>query len=159
MAIIRWDPWGDLATLQRDVNELFGRTFGTARRNPTAPPVDAYRTETGLRVRMELPGMRLEDIDVSVHGGQLVISGERETDEKVEEERWVRRERSYGRFQRAFTLPEGVDASQVTATFEQSVLQLDIPNPPERQPHKIPINTGQQALGATEATTALPRQE
>ncbi|MGH8902673.1 MAG: Hsp20/alpha crystallin family protein [Egibacteraceae bacterium] len=109
------------------------------------PPVDAYRTETGLCVRMELPGMRLEDINVSVHDNQLVVSGERETEKKVEEERWVRRERSYGRFQRGFMLPKGIDASQVTATFENGVLELDIPNPPERQPQKIRIGGGQYA--------------
>lgn len=143
MALIRWDPWSELATLQRDVNELFGRTFGPARRTPMAPPIDAHRTETGLRVRIELPGMGPEDVDVSVHDHQLVVSGVRETDEKIEEERWIRRERSYGRFQRAFTLPEGVDAEEITASFEHGVLQLDIPNPPERQPQKIQIGAGQ----------------
>ena len=138
MAIVRWDPWGELTALQRDVNELLGRTFGTTRR--TTPVIDAYQTDTGLRVRMDLPGMRLEDIDVSVHDRQLIVSGERESDEKIEDERWVRRERTYGRFQRAFTLPEGVDAADITATFEQGVLQLDIPNPPERQPQKVQIS-------------------
>lgn len=150
MAIVRWDPWGDLAALQRDVNELFGRTFGMTRRTSMVPPVDAHRTETGLCVRMELPGMRLQDIEISVHDRQLVVSGEREAEEKIEEERWVRRERSYGKFQRAFTLPEGVSADQITATFENGVLQLDIPNPPERQPRKIQIGGGQH----TESTQA-----
>lgn len=138
MALVRWDPWGELAALQRDVNELFGRTFGATRRS--TPAVDAYQTDTGLRVRMDLPGMRLEDIDVSVHDRQLIVSGERETDEKIEDDRWVRRERTYGRFQRAFALPEGVEAADVTASFEHGVLQLDIPNPPERQPQRIQIS-------------------
>jgi HSP20 family protein len=160
MALMRWDPWGELAALQRDVNELFGRTFG-GRRMPMAPPVDAYRTDTGLRVRMELPGMRLEDIDVSVHGDQIVVSGEREAEEKVEDDRWVRRERSYGRFERAFTLPEGVDPAQITASFEHGVLQLDIPNPPERQPQKIQVGGGRPAEQATieTSTTQTPTEQ
>jgi HSP20 family protein len=153
MAVIRWDPWGELSALQRDVNELFGRAWGTQRRTLAILPIDAYRTETGLCVQMELPGMRLEDIDVSVHDGQLIISGERQAEEKVEDERWVRRERSYGRFQRGFTLPEGVDAAQITATLENGVLKLSIPNPPERQPQKIQIggqSTGKQTAEVTE---------
>jgi HSP20 family protein len=149
MALIRWDPWGELAALQRDVNELFGRTSSTARRTPLVPPIDAYRTDGGLCVLMELPGMGPENVDISVQEGQLVVSGEREVDEKIADERWVRRERPSGRFQRAFTLPEGTDASRITASFEHGILQLDIPNPPERQPHKIQINAGQSASQQT----------
>jgi HSP20 family protein len=152
MAVIRWDPWGELAALQRDVNELFGRTTGGARRTPTVPPIDAYRTDAGLCVRMELPGMRPEDVDISVQEGQLVVSGEREFDQKIEEDRWVRRERSYGRFQRAFTLPEGTDADKITASFEHGMLQLDIPNPPERQPRKIQIKAGESGEQPAQVT-------
>ncbi|MGH8897569.1 MAG: Hsp20/alpha crystallin family protein [Egibacteraceae bacterium] len=163
MALIRWDPWSDLAALQRDVNQLIGRTPGTARPTPTAPPIDAYQTETGLRLRMELPGMRPEDVDISVHDRHLVVSGERHTEEKVAEERWVRRERSYGWFQRAFMLPEGVHADEITASFENGVLQLDIPNPPERQPRKIRISagqhTGQQTVDVTQTTPTSSTQE
>ncbi|MGH3921756.1 MAG: Hsp20/alpha crystallin family protein [Pseudonocardiaceae bacterium] len=162
MALIRWDPWTELAALQRDVNDLFGRTPSTTRRAPVAPPIDAYQTEWGLRVRMELPGIRPEDIDISVHDRQLVVSGERDTEDKVEEGQWVRRERSYGWFQRAFMLPEGVHADEIKASFEHGVLQLDIPNPPERQPRKIQIGgqpATQQTVDVTETTPTSGQQE
>ncbi|MGH8906363.1 MAG: Hsp20/alpha crystallin family protein [Egibacteraceae bacterium] len=71
------------------------------------PPLDAYRTDAGLSVRMELPGMAQQDVGVSVADGRLTISGERRVDDKVEKASWVRRERSVGRFERTFTLPRG----------------------------------------------------
>lgn len=158
MAVIRWDPWSEVAALQRDVNELFGRTFGASRRTAaTVPAIDAFRTDSGMRVRMELPGIPPEDIDISVHDRQLVVTGERRTEEKVEEDRWVRRERSYGRFQRALTLPEGTNADQIKASFEHGVLQLDIPEPAARQPRKIEVSStrpaGEQTVDVTEGSS------
>lgn len=147
MALMRWDPWGELAVLQRDVNELFGRTLGQPARRAASlvPPIDAYRTEAGLVIRMELAGMRPEDVEISVADGQLTVSGERRFDEKIGEDQWVRRERAVGHFERAFTLPEGTDSAQITASFENGVLELVIPHPPERQPRKIRITAGQDA--------------
>ena len=149
MAVIRWDPWGDVAALQRDVNEMWNRTFGQQGRRADAlvPPIDAYQAEDALHVRMELPGMQPGDVEISVADGTLTVSGERRVDEKVEEERWVRRERAYGRFERSFTLPRGTDPNQITASFEHGILELRIPHPPERQPRKIQIagsSEGQQ---------------
>jgi HSP20 family protein len=164
MAVMRWDPWGELAVLQRDVNELFGRTVGQSGRRTASlvPPIDAYQTEAGLVIRMELPGMRPEDVDISVADGQLTVSGERRFDEKVQDDQWVRRERAIGRFERGFTLPKGTDAGQITASFENGVLELTIPHPPERQPRKIQISagepSGQQAVEVTGSTPSSGQQ-
>jgi HSP20 family protein len=155
MAVVRWDPWGELAVLQRDVNELFGRTFGqpTRRTASLVPPIDAYRTEAGLVIQMELAGMRPDDVEISVAEGQLTVSGTRRLDDKIQDDQWIRRERAVGQFERGFTLPEGTDPAQITASFENGVLELTIPHPPERQPRKIQISAsqpaGQQAVEVT----------
>ncbi|MGH8903045.1 MAG: Hsp20/alpha crystallin family protein [Egibacteraceae bacterium] len=164
MALMRWDPWGELALLQRDVNELLGRSLGQPARRMASlvPPIDAYQTEAGLVIRMELPGIRPEDVEISVADGQLTVSGERRFDDKVDESQWVRRERAVGQFERGFTLPKGTDAAQITASFENGVLDLTIPHPPERQPRKIQISadqpSGQQAVEVTGSTPTSGQQ-
>lgn len=145
MAVLRWDPWSELAALQRDVNELFGRTGqngGRARAQGLIPPIDAYRSQEALVVRVELPGLAPEDVDVSVQEGVLTISGERRVDADVPADAWVRRERPVGEFERSFSLPDGVDADQITASFEHGVLELRIPHPPERKPRRIQVASG-----------------
>ena len=106
--------------------------------------------------------MRPEDVDISVAEGQLTVSGERRFDDKVNEDQWVRRERAIGRFERGFTLPKGTEASQITASFENGVLELMIPHPPERQPRKIQISAtqsaGQQPVEVTESTPSSGQQ-
>ena len=138
MAVMRWDPWGELALLQRDVNQLLGRPSGR-RAEAWIPPMDVIRTADGLTVRMELPGMRPEDVDISVNDGMLTVAGERKLDADVAEDAWVVRERGIGRFERSFGLPKGTDAESVTAAFDAGLLELTIPAPPERRPHKVQI--------------------
>lgn len=151
MAVVRWDPWGELAALQRDVGELFNRTTPETRRpggNPV-PPIDAFRTEDGLVVRVELPGMKHDDVDVSVDDGALTISGERQVDGSVAEDAWLRRERPIGAFQRSFSLPEGTDPEKIEASFDNGLLELHIPHPPERRPHRVQIESANGAKGET----------
>lgn len=147
MTLMRWDPWGDLAVLQRGLwEQAFGRRAGT---DMLVVPTDVFRTDSGVSLRMELPGMDPQDVEITIADGRLTVSGERRTEEKAEEGNWVRRERSVGRFQRTFTLPEGIDPEKVTASFEHGVLQLEIPHAPERQVRKIAVGTtltdGQQS--------------
>src|SRR5688500_6404431 len=112
MAVTRWDPWNELALLQRDVNQILGRTQ-VRRAEALIPPMDVFRTGEGLTVRMELPGLRADDVDIAVNDGTLTISGERKLDAGVADEAWVRRERPVGRFERSFGLPEGTDPSGI----------------------------------------------
>lgn len=145
MAVLRWDPWGELAALQRDVSELVDRTQAPAATQGHAglvPPIDAYRTADELVVRMELPGIDPEHVDVAVEDGMLVVSGERTFDADVEDDAWVRRERAVGAFQRSFNLPEGTDPQSITASFNHGLLELRVPHPPERKPHKVKIGVG-----------------
>ena len=141
MAVTRWDPWGELALLQRDMNQLLGRT-ATRRTEHLIPPMDVVRTADGLSVRIELPGMRPDDVDISVNDGMLTVSGERKLDAGVADDAWVHRERPVGRFERSFSLPEGTDPSGIKASFDAGVLELHIPSAPERRPHKVQIDTG-----------------
>lgn len=149
MAIVRrWDPWGDIAALQRDVSELFNRTLPgtpTARTQASlVPPIDAFDTDDALVVRMDLPGFTTEDVDVSVEDGTLTVSGERPT-EDLGDDAWVRRERPTGYFERSFSLPEGTDAEHISAAFNNGVLELRVPHPPERKPHKVRVEAGSTA--------------
>lgn len=144
MAVLRWDPWGELATLQRDVSELFNREAG-ARRASLIPPMDAYRADEGLVVLVELPGVGPDQVDVSVQDGVLTLSGERPVPADVGEEAWVRRERATGAFERSFSLPEGTQPDRIQASFDNGVLELRIPHPPEQRPHKVQIGVGADA--------------
>lgn len=158
MAFRTWDPFGDLAALQRDVSQLFNRTLqpttGAVGRNgpetALVPPIDAYRTDEDVVVTMELPGLTTDDVEIEVEDGVLTVSGQRARTADVEDERWLRRERPVGEFSRSFTLPEGVDPNKISADFAHGVLELHIPQPEERKPHRVQISPGseQQAVEA-----------
>lgn len=151
MAVLRWDPWSELAGLQRDMQELMGRSSGLAvSEGNLVPPIDAFRTDEGMVVRVELPGMTADDIDVQVEEGVLTVSGERHVDRDLSDDAWVRRERRYGRFERSFTLPEGVNADAVKANMAEGVLEITVPHPPERQPRRIEVGTGASERGEGE---------
>lgn len=157
MAFRAWDPFGDLAALQRDVSELFNRTLqpsaGGGRNGPATamvPPIDAYRTDEDVVVTMELPGLTTDDVEIEVEDGVLTVSGQRARTADVADEGWLRRERPVGEFSRSFTLPEGVDPNKIRADFAHGVLELRIPQPEERKPHRVQISPGSEgkAVGA-----------
>lgn len=152
MTTMRWDPWTDLAALQRDVAELFSRTPAAdgARRAGLQPPIDAYRTDDGLVVAIDLPGLRPEDVDVAAHDGTLTITGERAKFD-VPDDAWLRRERGVGLVERSFTLPDGTDPASIKASFDHGVLTLRIPSPPERRPQRIQIDVVATPHGSVEA--------
>ena len=152
MAVTRWDPWNELALLQRDVNQILGRT-PVRRAEALIPPMDVFRTGEGLTVRMELPGLRADDVDIAVNDGMLTISGERKLDAGVADEAWVRRERPVGRFERSFGLPDGTDPSAIQASYDMGLLELTIPAAPERRPHKVQIQAGGLRSGDTMEVT------
>jgi HSP20 family protein len=140
MAVLRWDPWAELAALQSDVDRLLGRGAAPGNRaGGLVPLMDAFRTADGLHVRLELPGMRPDDVDVAVNDGVLTVAGERKLDADIADDAWVRRERPVGRFERSFTLPEGTDPAGIRASFDFGVLELHIPHPPQRRPHRVQV--------------------
>ncbi len=112
------------------------------------PYLDVFEDKDRITVQAELPGMKKEDIDVSLQGDTLTISGERKQEEEHKEGDTYRSERFFGRFQRSITLPEPVDASKIQATYKDGILSLVMPKTEEAKPRRIEIQAespGQQA--------------
>lgn len=146
MAVVRWDPWSELDQLQRDVSDLFNRRLQPSR--VARPAMDAFRTDEGTVVRVDVPGFSPDDVDVSVHEGVLTLSGTRSSEQQIEEGDWIRRERSSASFQRSVALPKGVDVEAIKANVENGVLQVLVPHPAEQQPRRITVesSTAQQTV-------------
>ena len=144
MAIVRVDPFREFAAMQDRMNRLFGNVYlrdeDTGFRGTWTPAVDIFETPAhDLVVRAELPGMNHEDIEVSVENGTLILKGEKKFDAEVKEEHYRRIERSYGTFQRSFTLPNTVDTSKVSADFKNGVLTVKLPFREEAKPRTINV--------------------
>ena len=144
MALIRWDPIRDLDSLQSDMNRLFDRFFdnkgtdgGSVRR--WIPPMDLVESDDHLVLRADLPGMKEDDVDIEIKDGVLTISGERRSEQEEKGEGFHRVERAFGRFSRSLSLPEGVDASKVAASFADGVLEVKVPKPTETKPMRVQI--------------------
>ena len=145
MAIARFDPYREFATLQDRMNRLFGDVYlrdeDVARRGSWVPAVDIFETDAhDLVVRAELPGMDRDNIEVTVENGTLVLKGEKKFDHEVKEEQYRRIERAYGSFHRSFTLPNTVDTSKVSADFKNGVLTVKLPFREEAKPRTINVD-------------------
>jgi HSP20 family protein len=149
MAIIRWQrpaptwpAWNDfedeLNQLRQDMNSLLETPFGNQLFNEWAPTVDLHENRDAFVVRAEIPGMKKEDIDVSLHNGALTISGERKLEEKHEGANY-RTERFFGRFQRTVTLPKAVDGGKVKANYTDGILTITLPKSEEAKPKQIEV--------------------
>jgi HSP20 family protein len=154
-ALVRWDPGRELDSLQSDVNRLFDSFFGTRpgngiRSRRWVPAMDLVEEDEHLVLRADLPGMTEEDINIEVKDGVLTVSGERKAEEKKEGEGYYRVERSFGSFSRSLSVPEGIDPEQVSAEFDNGVLEVRIPKPEERKPHRVQIGKGTVEGEATE---------
>jgi HSP20 family protein len=104
------------------------------------PALDLYEEKDNLIVKTELPGMKKEDINISLHGDLLTISGERKFERKNKKEGACRSERFEGRFNRVFTLPATVNADKITASYANGILTIALPKAEEAKPKQIPIN-------------------
>lgn len=142
-AVVRWDPYRDITALRDEMNRLFTRSFGDASGGAAwTPAMDVFDHQDAILVTVELPGLSAEDIDIEVDDNVLTLSGERRFDDRVEEGRYYRLERAYGRFQRSLTLPQGVKADQITADFDNGVLHVRVPKADEVRPRKIAVGAG-----------------
>lgn len=146
MAIVRWDPWTTLPSLQDRINRIFEEAFprGTAKDSEFAttdwrPAVDTYEEGNNIVIKAELPGVKKEDITIDVKDNVLTLKGERSAESEVKEENYYRREQSYGKFFRAFTLPDAVDPSRIEANCKDGVLKISIPKAEKAKTKKIDI--------------------
>jgi HSP20 family protein len=133
--------------LRREIDRLFEDTFARDGSNWT-PAVDIKETASDIHVDLELPGLKPEDVEITAENGLLTIRGEKKTERKEgEDSRYHVVERSYGSFMRSFTLPQGVDESQIEAEFDSGILSVRIPKAALPQPKRIQISANQQTNG------------
>ena len=149
MAIVRWDPFKDLAEVQERVNRVLGEFYGTRgqddvmRRGSWIPPVDIYEGPNHeMVIKAELPDIRREDIDIRVEDNTLTISGEKRVEENVKQEQFHRVERAYGTFTRSFSLPATIDTEKVNADYKNGVLTVTLPMREEAKPKQIQVKVG-----------------
>jgi HSP20 family protein len=143
MNIARFEPWTFVDLLQRDLNRLAeGGRRGTEDHQSVAdwaPAVDIIEDNERFLLRADVPGVSVDDIDVSMDGGTLSLSGERRVETRGEDSGLQRIERASGRFFRRFSLPETVDADKITAKCNNGVLEVVIPKTPEVRARRISI--------------------
>jgi HSP20 family protein len=132
-----------LATLRDEFNRLFDWTLPSRDSgffSGWTPALDVFDDKDHLVVKAELPGMKKDEIDISLHDGMLTISGERKSEHEVKEGQTFRSERYFGKFQRSVTLPTSVDASKVKATYKDGVLTIDLAKAEEAKPKQIAVS-------------------
>ena len=148
MAIVRWEPLREFSTLQNEMNRLFNTVFdapapaGNGGLRRWLPAMDLVESGDHFVLRADLPGLGEDDVNIEVEDRVLTISGERKAEHEVDKDGYHRIERAFGSFSRSLTLPEGIDADAVQATFDRGVLEVRIPKPEERKPRKISIGVG-----------------
>ena len=157
MALVRWEPIREVDTLQGEMNRLFDTFFGNGRglggetrARRWVPAMDLVETEDALVLKADLPGLDRGDVSIEVKDNVLTVSGERKAEHTEKTDGFYRVERSFGSFSRALALPEGIDAEKVAASFEKGVLEVRIPKPEERTPHRVEIAGGSVNGTATE---------
>jgi HSP20 family protein len=134
MVITRWDPFRDVVALQNRVNSLATAGF--------VPPVDIYEDEHKLVLKLEIPGVRQEDLDVRMENNTLTVKGERSFQSEGKEENFHRVERRYGSFYRAFTVPNTIDPESIKADYDSGILRLELNKKAESKPKQIKVNVG-----------------
>ena len=148
--VTRWDPFREFNTLQDRMNRLFRDSYGNEGREESlttstfAPPVDVYEDEHNITLKIEVPGIDEKDIDVRLENNTLTVHGERKFEKEEKEENYRRVERQYGSFTRSFTLPNVVDAENVSANYDKGVLKIKLAKKAEAKPKQIKVNVGSE---------------
>ena len=146
MAVVKWDPFRDLVSIQDRMNRLFEQTLSRSRgeEGVTAttwtPAVDIYETADTIVMKAELPGVAREDIHIQIDGSTLTLKGERRFARDVQEESYLRIERAYGSFHRSFALPATVQQENVRAVLKDGVLELVLPKAEDSKPKRISVD-------------------
>ncbi len=150
MAIIRWDPFREMSTVQNRFDRLFDSVWG-GRQEAWLPAVDVFDTKDAVVLKAELAGMDPDDIQIEIEDNVLTIKGERRFEEKVDEERYYRVERRFGSFQRSLALPQGVKADDIAAAYEDGILEVRVPKAEEEKPKKIEVKAAKKTVEAKTA--------
>jgi HSP20 family protein len=147
MSLTRWDPFREMVSLRDAMDRLFEESFVRPLSSRTAGsdggltvPIDMYETEDNVVVTAPMPGLKPEDVDISITGNTLTVKGEFKAEKEGERGNWHFQERRYGRFHRSLSLPPNVDTEHVDATFEDGVLHITLPKTEEARPKQIPVS-------------------
>lgn len=138
-----WSSARRVPTLRDEVNRLFDFSwpaFESGFSSTWTPALDVFDDKDSLVVKVELPGLKKEEIDISLHEGVLTISGERKRETESQEGESFRSERYFGKFQRSVTLPATVDSTKVTAAYKDGVLTVELPKAEEAKPKQIAVS-------------------
>ena len=152
MALVRWEPFRELAALQNEMSRWMGQLSGTTPGNGSSstwlPAVDAWETEDELVLSFDLPGIPEDKITVELDDNVLTVSGDRERASEHSNDRFYRFERRFGSFSRSVTLPQGVQEDAIQANYTNGVLEVRVPKPEEPKPKRIQVGA-QSAIEGT----------
>jgi HSP20 family protein len=147
MDLIQWNPLREMVSLRERMNRLFDdswfRTDGygdDVAMGMWSPAVDMFEKNDHLVIKAELPGMEKKDINLDLKDGVLTLRGERKHENQVQDENFYRREMSYGKFVRTFSLPSDVDPEKIKAEFQNGLLTIEVPKPEQHKPKQITVN-------------------
>jgi HSP20 family protein len=166
MALVRWEPLREISSIQNEVNRLFNSFFDTPVSGSQGqvrrwfPAMDLSEVDDHYVLRADLPGLSEDNVKIELEDNVLTISGERKSEHEERREGYHRVERASGSFARSLTLPEGVDPEAIEASFERGVLEVRIPKPAERKPHRVSIQVGggERTIEGSEAKQPDPTQ-
>jgi HSP20 family protein len=146
MALIRWEPFREVETLQREMNRLFDSLSPSENSDHKGiafmPAAEMHETQNTIELKLEVPGLEAKDIDVRVTEQAVAISGERQSQTKTEERGMTRSEFRYGKFQRVVPLPARVQNDKVQADYNNGVLSLSLPKAEDEKNKVVKVNLG-----------------
>ena len=142
MTLIRWMPHRNMLAMQQEMNRLFENFFGDYKEDVEAvwtPRLDLVENQDSYVVKVDLPGLRKEEVKLTLHENVLTISGERLEEAKRDDESYHILERRFGKFTRSFTLPTNIEGGKITAKMQDGALTVTLPKAEAAKPHEINI--------------------
>lgn len=143
-SMIRFSPSTELRRLQREIDQIFNGMYPGAEEDAETmqwtPRVDLSETDDAYLIHMDVPGIKREDLEINYQDGTLTIRGHRQESHEEERGSVVRMERSYGRFFRSFSLPTSIQTENISASYEDGVLKINVPKAEESKPKRIELS-------------------
>lgn len=148
MAIVRYNPWQEMNSLQRQLNRLFDDALAPERSNdfgnwPNFPSAEITEKDDAFDLRLEVPGIEAKDLDIQVMADRVAIAGERKSQTESEENGNTRSEFRYGKFQRVIPLPARIQNAEVTANYQDGILHLTLPKSEDEKNKVVKVNLAQ----------------